>query len=259
MHRIIPLWPGEAPYTDHSPDRFQPFIKEFKAVGSRGAVIVCPGGGYTMKCDYEGDPICEMLNAAGISAFTLDYRVAPCHVLAPLTDAKRAVRLVRSLGYEKVGILGFSAGGHLSCCAATLFDYGCPDAEDPIERLSSRPDAFIPCYAVTSLRRFPHFAQHIPLTAAHADNQEILRMFSAEENVTGETPPAFIWHTAADGLVPVTNSILLAEALSEKKVPFELHIFPEGPHGMALAKDIPEVGCWAGLCQKWLVNLGFAQ
>ena len=258
MHRIIPLWSGEAPYTDASPDRFQPFIKEFKVDGSRGAVIVCPGGSYVEKCNYEGDPVCEMLNEAGISAFTLDYRVAPCHVLAPLTDAKRAIRLVRSLGYEKVGIMGFSAGGHLSCCAATLFDGGNADASDPIERFSSRPDAFIPCYAVTSLRIFPHFAPHIPLIRDHASDDELIRMFSAEENITENTPPAFIWHTAADGLVPVTNSLLLAEALSEKKVPFEIHIFPEGPHGMALAKNAPEVGCWTELCQKWLIGLGFA-
>jgi len=259
MNRIIPLWQHEAPYTEASPDRFQPFLKEFKVEGSRGAVIVCPGGGYTMKCDYEGDPVCEMLNEAGVSAFTLDYRVSPCHVLAPLTDAKRAIRLVRSLGYEKVGILGFSAGGHLSCCAATLFDSGNADAADPVERLSSRPDAFVPCYAVTSLRRYPHFAQYIELTRAHCDDSEIIRIFSAEENVSADTPPAFIWHTAADGLVPVYNSILLAEALSEKKVPFELHIFPEGPHGMALAKNAPEVGCWTKLCQKWLTGLGFAR
>lgn len=259
MNRIIPLWPGEAPYTDASPDCFQPFLKEFRIESSRGAVIVCPGGGYTMKCDYEGDPVCEMLNEAGISAFTLDYRVAPCHVLAPLTDAKRAIRLVRSLGYEKVGILGFSAGGHLSCCAGTLFDSGDPSAQDPIERFSSRPDAFVPCYAVTSLKKFPHFAQHIPLTKNHAGDEAILRMFSAEENVSENTPPAFIWHTAEDSLVPVANSLLLAEALSAKKVPFELHVFPRGPHGKALAYDDPIVGQWRGMCQKWLLGLGFGR
>ena len=259
MNRIIPLWPGEAPYTDASPDHFQPFLKEFRIEGSLGAVIVCPGGGYTMKCDYEGDPVCKMLNEAGISAFTLDYRVAPCHVLAPLTDAKRAIRLVRSLGYEKVGILGFSAGGHLSCCAGTLFDSGDPGAQDPIERFSSRPDAFVPCYAVTSLKKFPHFAQHIPLTKNHTGDEAILRMFSAEENVSENTPPAFIWHTAEDSLVPVANSLLLAEALSAKKVPFELHVFPRGPHGKALAYDDPIVGQWRGMCQKWLLGLGFGR
>ena len=151
MHRIIPLWPGEAPYTADSPDRFQPSVKEFRVEGSRGAVIVCPGGGYHVKCDYEGDPISEMINEAGISAYTLDYRVMPCHPEAPLADALRAVRVVRSLGYEKVGILGFSAGGHLSCTAATLFTPADPEAEDPIERLSCRPDAFVPCYAVVDL------------------------------------------------------------------------------------------------------------
>jgi len=257
MHRIIPLWPGEAPYTDASPDRFQPSIKEFRVEGSRGAVIVCPGGGYTMKCDYEGDPICEMLNEAGISAYTLDYRVAPCHLLAPLADANRAVRLVRSLGYEKVGILGFSAGGHLSCCAATQYDSGDPGAEDPVERLSSRPDAFVPCYAVTSIRRFPALAKHLPLLGGKHDDPEVQSLFSADENVTEDTPPAFIWHTAADQLVSVKHSLLLAEALAEKKVPFELVVFPEGRHGLALSGEVPEVNRWAEMCQNWLIGRNF--
>lgn len=259
MHRIIPLWPGEAPYTEHSPDRFQPFIKEFRVEGSRGAVIVCPGGGYMEKCGYEGDPVCEMLNAAGISAYTLDYRIFPCHLHAPLTDAKRAIRLVRSMGYEKVGILGFSAGGHLSCCAATLHDPGTPDAEDPVERLSSRPDAFVPCYAVTSLRHFPHLAPHMPLLKDHFRDPEVIRMYSPEENVAADTPPAFIWHTASDELVPVRNSLLLAESLAAHAVPFKLIVFPEGRHGLALSNEIPEVTEWAGLCQNWLIAQGFAQ
>lgn len=257
MNRIIPLWSGDAPYTEFSPDHFQPSIKEFKVDGSRGAVIVCPGGAYTFKADYEGDPVCEMLNEAGISAYTLDYRVAPCHVMAPLADALRAIRLVRSLGYEKVGILGFSAGGHLSCCAATQFDSGNPDAEDPIERLSSRPDAFVPCYALVSLRQFSHFADELPMLKGQCSDDEIMRIFTTEENVTPETPPAFIWHTASDELVPVKNSILLGDALAACSVPFEMHIFPKGHHGLALAKNDPTVGQWCRLCQNWLIQQGF--
>ena len=109
MNRIIPLWQNEAPYTAESPDQAQPSVKEFAVSGSRGAVVVCPGGGYEFKAPHEGDPIAEMLNRAGVSAYVLDYRVKPCDYRAPLSDASRAIRLVRSLGYEKVGILGFSA------------------------------------------------------------------------------------------------------------------------------------------------------
>ena len=156
MNRKIFLWPGEAPYTAESPEQAQPSVTEFRVPGSRGAVVVCPGGGYEMKADHEGAPIAEMLNQAGISAYVLDYRVAPCSENAPLSDASRAIRLVRSLGYEKVAILGFSAGGNLCCNAATHYDRGHADSDDPIERLSSRPDAFIPCYAVVSLCIYTH-------------------------------------------------------------------------------------------------------
>lgn len=257
MNRIIPLWPDEAPYTEFSPDRFQPFMKEFRIEGSRGAVIVCPGGAYTQKCDYEGDPVCEMLNEAGISAYTLDYRIVPCHHEAPLADALRAVRILHSMGYEKVGIMGFSAGGHLSCCAATLYDGCSPDSEDPIERFSSRPDAFIPCYGVTDLLFHPALGSRINLLGKYAEDEAMLHRFSPVRNVTADTPPAFIWHTAADGLVPVLCSLALGQALSAHNVRYEMHIFPNGPHGMALAKNDPIVGSWTAMCQKWLIGQGF--
>lgn len=260
MNRVIPLWERKTPYSAESPNQPQPTIKEFKVDGSRGAVVVCPGGGYQMKADHEGDPVAMMLNEAGISAYVLDYRVAPCHHLAPLTDALRAIRVVRSMGYGKVGILGFSAGGHLTCSAATLYTPGDPDAEDPIERLSSRPDAFVPCYAVVSLSQFPHAGSRLSLLGeALGDDQMVVRRFSAEQNVTSDTPPAFIWHTASDNCVPVENSLLLAAALAAKKVPYELHIFAEGPHGLGLATELPDVARWAGLCQHWLIEQGFGR
>lgn len=259
MNKTIYLWPGEAPYSAESPEQAQPSITEYKVEGSRGAVIVCPGGGYAMKADHEGGPIAEMLNEAGISAFVLDYRVAPCHHLAPLADASRAIRVVRAMGYEKVGILGFSAGGHLTCSAATLYTPGNPDAEDPIERLSSRPDAFIPCYPVVSMLQFTHNGSRVNLLGKHAGEIPMMRHFSAELNVTEDTPPAFLWHTASDGSVPVQNSLNLANALAAKGVSFELHVFPEGPHGLGLAPEYPVVAQWAGLCQTWLKGLGFAK
>ena len=254
MHEKIYLWKEDAPYTQFSPLQAQPSVTEYAVPGSRGAVIVVPGGGYCMKADHEGAPIAEMLNQAGVSAYVLDYRVKPCHMLAPLADAKRAIRLVRSMGYEKVAILGFSAGGHLTCTAATLYDAGDPDAADPLERLSSRPDAFIPCYAVVSFGAFTHRGSRESLLGQeNADNWELVRKFSNELHITPDTPEAFIWHTAADQAVPVENSLNLALALSAQGVPYEMHIFPQGRHGLGLAEEFEDVKQWVPLMQKWLV------
>lgn len=260
MNRIIPLWPGEAPFTAQSPDQAQPSITEFKVEGSRGAVVVCPGGGYAMKADHEGAPIAEMINEAGISAYVLDYRVSPCHHFAPLNDALRAIRTVRSLGYEKVAILGFSAGGHLTCSAATMYNEAVLDENDPVDRFSSRPDGFISCYPVVSFMQFPHAdSRRCLLGAEMYDDQRLVRRFSCEMNVTADTPPAFIWHTAADNLVPVENSLMLTAALAAKGVPCELHVFAEGEHGLGLAPDMPDVARWAGLCQNWLIGQSYAK
>ena len=254
MHEKIYLWKEDAPYTQFSPLQAQPSVTEYAVPGSRGAVIVVPGGGYCMKADHEGAPIAEMLNQAGVSAYVLDYRVKPCHMLAPLSDAKRAIRLVRSMGYEKVAILGFSAGGHLTCTAATLYDAGDPDAADPLERLSSRPDAFIPCYAVVSFGAYTHRGSRESLLGQeNADNWELVRKFSNELHITPDTPEAFIWHTAADQAVPVENSLNLALALSAQGVPYEMHIFPQGQHGLGLAEEFEDVKQWVPLLQKWLV------
>lgn len=254
MHEKIYLWKEDAPYTQFSPLQAQPSVTEYAVPGSRGAVVVVPGGGYCMKADHEGAPIAEMLNQAGVSAYVLDYRVKPCHMLAPLADAKRAIRLVRSMGYEKVAILGFSAGGHLTCTAATLYDAGDPDAADPLERLSSRPDAFIPCYAVVSFGAFTHRGSRESLLGQeNADNWELVRKFSNELHITPDTPEAFIWHTAADQAVPVENSLNLALALSAQGVPYEMHIFPQGQHGLGLAEEFEDVKQWVPLLQKWLV------
>ena len=147
------LWAGKAPYeTD-----LRPSIEAHCVPGAKSAVVVCPGGGYTMKAiDHEGAAFCRLFNDAGYSAYQLDYRVRPCHYEAPLSDALRAMRMVRAKGYEKVGIIGFSAGGNLVCNVANFFDYGKENAEDPIERFSSRPDALIACYAVVSFCAYAH-------------------------------------------------------------------------------------------------------
>ncbi len=254
--QVIPLWAdGSIPYWQEG--QCVPALTAYPVEGSRGAVVVCPGGGYRFRASHEGGQVARMLNMAGISAYVLDYRVHPCHYEAPLSDASRAIRMLRHMGYEKVGILGFSAGGHLTCSAATLYTPGNPEAEDPIERFSSRPDAFIPCYPVVSFNSFGHYGSRAALLGEHQHDLALARRFSAELNVTSDTPPAFIWHTATDSGVPVHNSINLALALANNGVPCEMHIFPEGPHGLGLAGGNPVVGQWPALCQKWLLNQGF--
>ena len=233
MNRRIFLWPGEAPYSSESPGQAQPSVTEFRVPGSRGAVIVCPGGGYEVKAGHEGAPIAEMLSNAGISAYVLDYRVVPFHPLAPLSDALRAIRVVRSMGYEKVAILGFSAGGHLCSSAATLYKPGDPDSDDPVERLSSRPDAFIPCYGEVTLNDY---------TRPDSWMDSMRRVVDDPYQ-----------------LVSVQDSLALGAALAKNGVPFEMHIFPHGPHGLGLAENAPDVAQWTGLCRRWLRGLGYAQ
>jgi len=255
MNRTIPLWPkGRAPYIEQSPEQAEPSLTAYEVEGARIAVVVCPGGGYVCKADHEGGPVAERLNAGGIAGYVLDYRVHPCHRLAPLSDALRAIRTVRAMGYKYVGILGFSAGGNLTCSAATHYDAGNADSDDPIERLSSRPDFFVPCYAVVSFTQYPHIGS-VAALLGETDDHVQRRFFSAELNVTADTPPAFIWHTANDDLVPVENSLMLSGALSRAGVPFELHVYPDGPHGIGLAGDYPDAGCWPEECIRFIKGI----
>lgn len=257
---VIYLWEGKtAPYTEESQGQAQPSITAYPVEGSKGAVVVCPGGGYAIKAPHEGGPIAEKINEAGVSAFVLDYRVKPCSLEAPLADASRAIRVVRAMGYEKVAILGFSAGGHLTCSAATLYTNGDPDNEDPIERLSSRPDAFLPCYAVVSFASFRHQGSLENMLGEKKDDYSLIRRFSAELHVDGNTPPCFLWHTAADATVPVENSLNLAGALAHAGVPFEMHIYPEGRHGLGLAEEYDDVRTWSDHMNVWLAKQGFAR
>ena len=257
-HRIIPLWPDQtAPYSEFSPGQDQPSVREFAVSGARSAMVICSGGGYGCKVAHEKDPIAKIYEQAGIAGYILDYRVKPCHYEAPLSDVKRAIRLVRSMGYENVGVVGFSAGGHVCCSAATLYDAGDPEADDPIERISSRPDAFISSYSVVSFVSFPHQGSLKNLMGEHSADYDLLRRFSAELHVTADTPPGFIWHSCGDRTVPVENSIRLALAMAEAGAPFECHIFPGGCHGAGVASPDENAEKWAPMSIAWLRALGF--
>lgn len=234
-----------------------PAIEIYPVENAKGVVIICPGGAYGGKAAHEGEPVARMLNEAGIVGCVLDYRIKPCHPDAPVNDALRAVRVIRSMGYEKVGIIGFSAGGHLACSAGTLYNTAYLNPADIIDKASSRPDAFIPCYGVTSFLSFRKQASVGALLGAKKDDWTLLRRFSAEMNVTEDTPPAFIWHTAEDNGVSVEHSLMLGRALAFAGVPFEMHVFPNGGHGLGLARNNPTAAQWIPLCQDWLKRLGF--
>ncbi len=240
----IPLWEKGAPGALGSAEKDIPTLTIYlpeasKANGS--AVVICPGGGYGGLANHEGEHYARFLNEQGIAGFVLKYRLGPSGYKHPimLGDAARAVRLVRAKAAEwkvdakRVGIMGSSAGGHLASTLLTHFDAGNPDAADPVDRESSRPDLGILCYPVITMGEFTHKGSRFNLLG-DAPSEEALKNLSNELQVTKKTPPCFIWHTFEDKGVPIENSLQFAEALRKAGVPFDLHIYEKGPHGLGL-------------------------
>ena len=261
------LWPDGAPGAVGSEAADRPKITVYRAPAEAAngtAVVVCPGGGYgRLAADHEGKQVAEWLNSLGVSAFVLQYRLGPrYHHPAPLQDAQRAIRMVRAraaawgVDPARVGILGFSAGGHLASTAATHFDDGRADAGDPIERQGSRPDFAVLAYPVVSLAgAAAHTGSRRNLLGEPAD-PTLVELLSNERQVTARTPPTFLFHTADDAAVPVANSLLFFDALRAKGVPGELHVFAHGKHGVGLAPSDPALSQWPRLCALWLEGLG---
>ena len=229
-----------------------------KATGT--AVVVCPGGGYGhLAMDHEGRQVAEWLNANGIAAFILKYRIAPdYHHPAPLMDAQRAIRTVRyradewNVNPDKIGILGFSAGGHLAASAGTHFTPGVADAQDPIDRIYSRPDFMILAYPVITMKMpVTHQGSRRRLLGDRPDTSLVTRM-SNEEQVTNQTPPTFLFHTTNDHAVLVENSLLFYRSLHNAGVEVEMHLFRDGPHGVGLGYGHPFLQSWPKLCLDWL-------
>ncbi|MDQ0076149.1 alpha/beta hydrolase [Arthrobacter oryzae] len=222
------------------------------------AMLVLPGGGYERHADHEAEPVAGWLASLGIHAFVLRYRVAPHRHPAPLQDAKAALAWIRTgrhglaVNRSRVGVLGFSAGGHL---AATLAA-GIPSGEESLDVPGSRPDLSILCYPVLSFEAAVHQGSINNLLGA-SPSKEILAGLSAELTVTGDTPPAFIWHTFDDGAVDVEHSLRYALALRHAAVPAELHVYPHGRHGLGLAAGVPGVERWTELCATWLAGRGW--
>jgi len=217
-----------------------------------------------MLADHEGHTIAVWLNSIGITAAVLKYRLGPrYHHPVELQDVTRAMRTVRARAAEwgidprRIGIIGFSAGGHLASTIATHFDAGDSGSADPIERVSSRPDLAVLAYPVISMTDgITHQGSRRNLLGDNP-TQALVAELSNEKRVTAKTPPTFLFHTANDPVVPVENSLLFASALRAAKVPFELHVFEQGPHGVGLAQDDPVLSVWPSLLQHWLRVQGF--
>lgn len=263
----VPLWPNGAPGALGNADSDQPTLTVFlpweKPV-SRTAVIVCPGGGYGMLADnHEGRQVANWLNSLGIAAFVLKYRLGPrYHHPIELGDAQRAIRMVRAqaaqygVAPDRIGILGFSAGGHLASTAGTHFDGGDPAAPDPIDRAGSRPDFLVLGYPVISFTtNYTHKGSLKNLLGEHPD-PKLVENLSNELQVTSRTPPTFLFHTDADKGVPAENSVLFYLALRKAGVPAEMHIFERGPHGVGLALADPALSMWPTLLANWFRERG---
>jgi acetyl esterase/lipase/enterochelin esterase-like enzyme len=264
------LWPQGAPAAVGSEPADRPTLTRYlpsadKATGA--AVVVCPGGGYgALADDHEGRQVAQWLNSLGVAAFVLKYRIAPrYHHPAPLQDAQHALRTVRAKATEwhvdpgRIGIWGFSAGGHLASTAGTHFDDGKLEAEDPIERASCRPDFLILAYPVITLAEpAVHRGSRRNLLGEQPD-ATLVESLSNEKQVTAKTPPTFLFHTDADkGVVP-ENSVLFYLALRKVGVPAELHIYEKGAHGVGLAAKDPVLGSWPERLAAWLKGRGLLQ
>ena len=264
MKAPVPLWPAGAPGALGNSDNDIPTLTPYLPDGTNAtgaAMVICPGGGYAHLAPHEGNDYALWLNQHGVTCFVLKYRLGSngYHHPAELNDAARAVRWVRAhaddfkIDTHRVGIMGSSAGGHLAATLMTHFDAGNPGADDVVERQSSRPDLGILCYAVISFGEFAHTGSRDYLLGTN-QTPELIRELSAELQVTPNTPTCFLWTTYEDKTVPMENTLLFASALRKNNVPFDLHIYEQGGHGMGL-KDKPPFNHphpWANDCLFWL-------
>jgi acetyl esterase/lipase len=250
------LWPDGAPGAVGTEDVDKPSITFYlpdSTTATGTAVVVCPGGGYrNLAMDHEGKQVAEWLNSLGVAAVVLKYRLGPrYHHPAMMQDVQRAVQIVRSraaelkIARDRIGVMGFSAGGHLASTAATHF------AKDA-NGVSSRPDFAILCYPVITMKDpFVHKGSRENLLGKNPDPKLIEEM-SNETQVTAETPPTFLFHTSDDPGVPAQNSVYFYLALRKAGVPAEMHLFEHGRHGVGLAQTEPALKIWPSLLENWL-------
>lgn len=268
--QVMPLWSGAAPGALGNAEDDTPTLTVYLPRNTpmgMTAIIVLPGGGYrNLAMNHEGRQVANYLNAAGLAAFVLKYRLGPrYHHPIEMDDAQRAIRIVRSHADDwhvdpaRIGVMGFSAGGHLAATVSTHFDSGQPTAADPVDRAGSRPDFAILAYPVISMTEpWTHQGSKTNLLGENPP-AELARSLSADLAVTPQTPPTFLFQTNADTTVPAENAVSYYLALRKAGVLAEMHIFQNGPHGLGLALDDPALGEWPSLLLNWLRARGLVK
>ncbi len=260
--QTVLLWRPNSPALINVPREAWPLMTVYKPVRPCGtAVLVCPGGGYAgLAMDHEGRQVAQWLNTVSVTAFVLRYRHNglgyPYPV--PMMDAKRAIRIIRSqadkwyIDENKIGILGFSAGGHLASTIGTHYDLGDSAARDNVEKVSCKPDFMILIYPVITMNKsYTHQGSVRNLLGDHPDSR-MLDLVSNENHVNSDTPPAFLVHGSRDRAVPVQNSIDFFLALKKAGVSAEMHLYEKADHGFGLGKNNSHVTSWPKLCERWL-------
>ena len=263
----IPLWPGRAPGAVGDSEDDKPTLTIFLPTSNptRTGVVIAPGGGYQhLAFKKEGEDIAHWLNERGVAAFVLKYRLGSVyHHPVELGDARRAVRLARAHAAEygidpaKLGMWGFSAGGHLTATAGTLAEPGNPSSADLVEPQPSRPSFLVLAYPVITMTDpSAHTSSRKYLLGPNPD-PKLIDLLSAEKQVSADTPPTFLFATTDDPVVPVMNSVLFYAALVANKVPAEMHLFQHGPHGVGLAQGFPDLKTWPDLLATWMRTRGY--
>lgn len=262
----LPLWSANVPLAKGTTAVDTPTIDVYLPLENptHTGVIVIPGGGYHYLAAPEGAPVAEWLRARGLAAFVLHYRVAPYHYPAEMLDGQRAVRLVRSrakdfgISETKLGVLGFSAGGHLASYLMTHWKDRLPSqTSDTVDELNGRPDFGILAYPVISMKiGITHRGSHESLLG-DSPATDLEDELSNELHVTDDCPPAFLFATSDDPVVPVENSVLFYQAYIQRHLPVEIHLFEHGPHGVVLAENLPGASTWPSLLAAWMVRHGW--
>jgi acetyl esterase/lipase len=265
----VPLWSNGAPNAlgKEAKDTPMAFVRLPESDQPTSALVILPGGGYgNLAMGHEGKDIAEWANSMGMAAVICDYRhkgKGYAHP-APMQDAQRAIRLARAnakdwnIDPSRVGVIGFSAGGHLASTVLTKFEAADATQSDPVARESSRPDFGILAYPVIVFGQDATHKGSQRNLLGESPSQEMIALFSSEKQVTKETPPTFLFHTMEDKGVPPENSIAFYSAMLRNGVPGELHVFEKGKHGIGLGKSIPVTSEWSLACHRWLVSRGFA-
>jgi acetyl esterase/lipase len=263
------LYDGDAPGAVGKGDLDVPTLTVFRPqprTANGTAVVIAPGGAYLgLAANLEGRQVADFFAARGVTAFVLKYRLGKTYLYpTPLRDAQRAIRFVRARAGEfgvtadRIGMMGFSAGGHLTAMTATSVEPGKPDAADPLERVSSRPDFIVLGYPwLNAMWKNPtgvlSYCSALKLEPAPCATFE---QYSPDARVTAHTPPAFIYHTTDDDLVPVEASVVFYRAMAKAGAPVEMHLFAHGRHGTGLGLGDPALDQWSGLLEAWLRSRG---